>query len=465
MLAGATDGTRVAVDEVAGQLRGHALQPGQPQRQGGALRLGGDPGADRELVAQAGDQRVPVVLLVAEGDRTGQRGDGAPGAGQGRCEALGRGVLLLGGLHGGTHLQLTAQRHGQRVLQPGRRRRVAGGLALLGADGVGARAELVEGALPLLDQVEQVVHRTGVGEVGSGPAVRGERDLATAGSDGLLGLGEVVLRLLQCGQVAAHGNGPLGGGHLAGGLVVGVAVLGQGLQDAPGRRRGALALDQGAGVLQHRRGVLVRALGQLGGSERLTGVVGDPAAHQLDRGREVGARQLAPERPAPRCAVTGAGAGCGVRGLLARTALLARLPTEGRGRGETGQHVLHPHERDGELGSGVGHGGHRRPAAVGQPLLDVGEALGVEEPLEHLAALLGAGPQERREVALGQQHDLGELLQPHADDVVDHQRRLVVAGGARHPLAAHALLEHHLGLDAWWCRCRAAWGARTRGSG
>ena len=375
-------GQRVAVDEVAGQLSGHALQPGQPQGQGDALSLGGDPGADRELVAQAGDQLVPVVLLVAQGDRTGQRGDGAPGAGQGRRQALGRGVLLLGGLHGGPHLDLTAQRHGQRVLQTGRRRRVAGGLDLLGADGLGARAELVEGALSLLDQVEQVVHRAGVGEVGSGPAVRGERDLATAGGDGLQRLGEVVLGLLQRGQVAADGNGPLGRRHLAGGLVVGVAVLGQGLQDAPGRRRGALVLDQRAGVLQHRRGLLVRALGQLGGGERLTGVVGDPAAHQLDRGRQVGAGQLAPERPAPRCAVAGPGAGSGFRGLVAGTALVARLPGEGRGRGETGQHVLHPHERDGELGAGVGHGGHRRAAAVGQPLLDVGEPLGVEQPLE-----------------------------------------------------------------------------------
>ena len=34
----------------------------------------------------------------------------------------------------------------------------------------------------------------------------------------------------------------------------------------------------------------------------------------------------------------------------------------------------------------------------------------VEEPLEHLAAVLGRGPQERGEVALRQQHDLGELL-------------------------------------------------------
>ena len=52
----------------------------------------------------------------------------------------------------------------------------------------------------------------------------------------------------------------------------------------------------------------------------------------------------------------------------------------------------------------------------------------VEQPLEQAASLLGRGPQERREVALGEQHHLAELLQPHAEDVLDDVGDLVVTG-------------------------------------
>ena len=57
----------------------------------------------------------------------------------------------------------------------------------------------------------------------------------------------------------------------------------------------------------------------------------------------------------------------------------------------------------------------QRQPSVAQPALDLFEALGAEQLLEQLVAVLGAGPQERLEAALGEHRDLGELGEVHAD--------------------------------------------------
>ncbi len=64
---------------------------------------------------------------------------------------------------------------------------------------------------------------------------------------------------------------------------------------------------------------------------------------------------------------------------------------------------------------GLAHrpGGLRAP--LGEPGLDGGEAVGAEQPLEDDAPLLRPGAQEGGEVALGEQHDGGELLGVHAE--------------------------------------------------
>ena len=98
-----------------------------------------------------------------------------------------------------------------------------------------------------------------------------------------------------------------------------------------------------------------------------------------------------------------------------------------------GEHVLDAGQQALQGRAGrleVGPGG---APCLGQPGLDVAERGDVEEPLEHLAAVLGRGPQEGGEVALGEQHHLGELRHPHAEGVLDDVGDLVVAGAQGDP--------------------------------
>ena len=69
----------------------------------------------------------------------------------------------------------------------------------------------------------------------------------------------------------------------------------------------------------------------------------------------------------------------------------------------------------------------------------------VEQPLQHLAACLGGGAQEGREVALREQHHLAELLQAHAEDLAEHRSDVVVAVVLAHPGAAHPLVQDDAG--------------------
>ncbi len=88
--------------------------------------------------------------------------------------------------------------------------------------------------------------------------------------------------------------------------------------------------------------------------------------------------------------------------------------------------LLHPVGVGQQRGVPLAHPRLRGAAPLGEAFLDLGEAPGVEEPAEELTARLRVGAQEAREVALGQQHDLAELLAAHAEQVRDLLADLLV---------------------------------------
>ncbi len=113
-----------------------------------------------------------------------------------------------------------------------------------------------------------------------------------------------------------------------------------------------------------------------------------------------------------------------------------------------GEDVLDPREHPGQHRVGVVEVGARRAPRLGEPRLDVGERGDVEEPLEHLTAVLRGRAEERCELALGEEHHLGELGHAHAEGVTDDVGDLVVPGAEAHPPGAAPLLErdHRLHL-------------------
>ena len=78
-------------------------------------------------------------------------------------------------------------------------------------------------------------------------------------------------------------------------------------------------------------------------------------------------------------------------------------------------------------------------APVVEPVLDAREAVGAEEAFEHRLALAAVCPQERRELALGQEHDLAELVARHPEQGVELAARLVGTRGQGDPLVAGGL--------------------------
>ena len=100
---------------------------------------------------------------------------------------------------------------------------------------------------------------------------------------------------------------------------------------------------------------------------------------------------------------------------------------------------------DGETGAALGQLLSGASALPGQPVLDAREGGHVEEALEDLAPRLGSGAQEGGELALGEQHHLAELLQPHAEDLGQHRCDIIVPGVLPDPRAAHLLVEHDAG--------------------
>ena len=81
------------------------------------------------------------------------------------------------------------------------------------------------------------------------------------------------------------------------------------------------------------------------------------------------------------------------------------------------------------------------------------------------AAGLGVRAQEGRELALRQQHDLGELVQPHAEQVLEQLAGLVGPGGHRLPARRRPARAGPPSPSPGSCRRRASWAAATRGSG
>src|SRR4029079_12462365 len=72
---------------------------------------------------------------------------------------------------------------------------------------------------------------------------------------------------------------------------------------------------------------------------------------------------------------------------------------------------------------------------VPEPALHGLEPLGAEQRLQDALAILAACPEERLEVALGQHHDLAELLAVETEQPADEVAHLVDARRTRNPLA------------------------------
>ncbi len=157
-------------------------------------------------------------------------------------------------------------------------------------------------------------------------------------------------------------------------------------------------------------------------------------------------RQRAAVERAPSSAVRAVAASASTSsgpGGAARASSSARA--EGRtvgGADDGGRRLLGAgHERV-PAGVGVGDAAREPLPLVAQPGLDAGVAVDVEQPAEQLRAFLGPCPQERGELALREHHDLGELLQPHAQQVVQQQAGLVAAASDEHlPLAVDELAD------------------------
>jgi hypothetical protein len=110
---------------------------------------------------------------------------------------------------------------------------------------------------------------------------------------------------------------------------------------------------------------------------------------------------------------------------------------------QTRDHVVHPQQVGRERATCGADGCSRLTTACGQPRLDISEPLSVEQLLQHRTTLIRARSQKGRKVSLGQKHDLDELLQAHAEDLLEHHGDLVVARPEIHPARAHQLLEDH----------------------
>ena len=74
-------------------------------------------------------------------------------------------------------------------------------------------------------------------------------------------------------------------------------------------------------------------------------------------------------------------------------------------------------------------------------LRDPAEELGPEEPAQHVATFVVPGPQECRELPLGQQHDLAELLTGEAEELADERSGLLLGVRATLPAPRSQALE------------------------
>ncbi len=90
----------------------------------------------------------------------------------------------------------------------------------------------------------------------------------------------------------------------------------------------------------------------------------------------------------------------------------------------------------------------RHPTALGEPRLDSRVATHVEKSLKQSSAVFCGGPQEGREVTLGEQHDLGELVQTHPERLPESVADVVSARrNGRPPAVRRPFLEPDLAAD------------------
>ena len=408
VLQGSADGALLTRPESSGQLAGHVVQP-------------------------CGDEGLHLVATVL-GDLAlvlGQVGRVPEFAGQDRLarERLLKALeVLQAGGDPGQRGAGTIDTRGER-LHP---------------DGLGASTrELLRTLL-----VERDVALQPAVEAGGLVAQAGER----------LGLVHrpVEARAVGLGRITAvlRVEPPRTGGHGCGG---GRDVLRGGLQRAPGT---GVRLD----VRHDERGG-PRCGQQLPPCE----VVDRPALEGLD-GR-CGPTPAPPQRiDAPplvesraRCRVGGPG-GVHVRQHLARMGRQGRGDLGERGvecrRGQLGPGAIDGSQLDveagemvhevadvpGETRSALAHRGLGALASLHEVRLHAGVGGDVEEPLEDLPALLVGRPEEGREVALGEQDDPAELVEPHPEEVVEHLRGLVDARADGLPAPTRSLLELDPGL-------------------
>ena len=222
----------------------------------------------------------------------------------------------------------------------------------------------------------------------------------------------------------------VGGPCLVGaGPLVRREVAGEGRRPGRPRRRpgrgvvlgggGLERLQAGAGA-QPARAQLVEGTA---GGQRLGGGVFEPRAASNSAIVEV---IRAPSTSATSRSRPGTDVGCTSPSGTPRRV----RPTPG-----VGEHVLDPRQHLGQRRRAPVEIGAGRSPLLGEPRLHVAEGGDVEEPFEHLAPVLGGRPQERGELALGQQHHLGELRHAHAEGVLDDVGDLVVTRAERHPAA------------------------------
>jgi hypothetical protein len=417
VLSAAAHRARIAVGEAGGQLGSHAVEPAltQVEQLGSGIEQGLVQAAPARC--QLGCPTVVVLGGVDQGQTLGRGGDeqvelGDPGrTGGTQLDLLGQAIGLgLCRQHAGLRcrsLTFDVVEAGSQHGPPSRTRSCV--LLVPGELGHGG----VEVAHLLQCSVDLGVARPCEGTRGeclSGGVNCRARDLH-------LGLGTVGGR-----KVTSHGGRTVSGIEVSGALLVRGGVRGQFLQPGASpcstlaqRRDGTTGSQRlGSGALSargrveggHRRGhscvQLTNHLGQQGAHRRVTG-------QWLIRCR-------------------------------------------GQRFAELRQDVLDPGQPGGERAASRVELFPGISAGLGEPGLDVAERADVEQPLQHLAAVLGGGAQEGGELALGQEHHLGELSHPHAEDVLDDVGHFVVAGPDGLPPAREVLLQGHHGLHGYGAR-------------
>ena len=285
---------------------------------------------------------------------------------------------------------------------------------------------------------------------------------------------------LGCGR---RGIGPGEDLDLGPGLVLLGPGLGQriagpfGLVERPGGLGGA----GGGGELP-----VQRVEGGLGRGQRVAGAeglgapalpVGQPLGVPLP---VLGLLKLRAERADPGLA--GLGLGCGGPGQPRGPGGVGQRGGIGGGRGGVGQRGGGRGgigQRGGVGTGGLGDAGDELPgsllgpidfagseaAAVGEPVLDLAEPVGGEQLFQQLGPLVRGGVQELRELALGQQDDLVELLGGHAHEVFDLIIGLAGPGGDGPPPYYRSPPRAGSWPARWWSRRPGASGAAARACG